>query len=112
MTKLVKDKWIEDSLEYLASSSEQTAAAKAKRVRAEFERKRLKSRLIISSPEKTVLMKEAWAESHDDYLIACENEVQAIEEDEWHRAQRNKADAIIEAWRSEQANHRTGKDFK
>ena len=57
-------------------------------------------------------MREAWAESHKDYIAACEDEVKAVEEDEWHRSQRNKADTVIEAWRTEQASHRAGNKFQ
>jgi hypothetical protein len=110
--RLIKDEWIEEALGYLATSSEATAEARARRVRAEFNRKRTKANLILRSPESSVAMRDAWAESHSDYSIACEEEVAAINDDEWHRAQRNKCDTIIEAWRTEQASHRAGSKFQ
>ena len=111
-SKLIEDVWVEDALQYLATSTDQTAAARANRVRAEFTRKRTKANLILRSPESSVAMRDAWAEAHGDYKEACDQEVAAIEADEWHRAQRNKCDTIIEAWRSEQANQRAGNKFQ
>jgi hypothetical protein len=111
-TRLISDEWIEDALNYLATSSEQTAAARANRVRAEFNRKQTRARLILRSPESSVAMRDAWAEAHSDYASACEEEVIAVEADEWHRAQRNKCDAIIEAYRTEQASLRAGSKFQ
>jgi len=110
--KLIKDEWIEEALNYLATSSEISAAARARKVRAEFNRKQIKANLILRSPESSVAMRDAWAESHKDYALACEEEVQAIENDEFHRCQRNKSDAIIEAYRTEQASLRAGSKFQ
>ena len=109
---LISDEWIEDALGYLATATDQTAAARAQRVRAEFNRKRTRAMLMLRSPESSAAMREAWAESHSEYAEACEQEASAVEADEWHRAQRNKADTIIEAWRTEQASHRAGSKFQ
>ena len=111
-TRLISDEWIEEALNYLATASDKTAAARANRVRAEFNRKQVRAKLVLSSPESSVAMRDAWAESHRDYIAACDEEVAAIEADEWHRSQRNKCDAIVEAWRTEQASHRAGSKFQ
>jgi len=111
-SRLIENQWVEDALQYLATSTDQTAAARASRVRAEFNRKQTKARLVLRSPESSVAMRDAWAESHLEYITACEEEVAAVEADEWHRAQRNKCDTIIEAWRTEQASHRAGSKFQ
>ena len=110
--KLITDEWIEQALEYLANASELTAAARGQRVRAEFTRKQVRARLMLMSPESSAAMREAWAECHADYIAACEDEAKAVEADEWHRSQRNKADTVIEAWRTEQASHRAGGKFQ
>jgi hypothetical protein len=109
---LISDQWIEEALQYLATATDQTAAARAQRVRAEFTRKQTRAMLMLKSPESSAAMREAWAESHNDYKEACEQEAQAVEADEWHRSQRNKCDTIIEAWRTEQASHRAGSKFQ
>lgn len=103
---------VETALDYLATNDEAAAAARAQRVRAEHERKRVRARLILASDEKTAGLREAWAEAHADYGAACEAEALAVEEDELHRNRRNKADAIIEFWRTQEATRRAGKDFR
>jgi hypothetical protein len=57
-------------------------------------------------------MREAWAEAHDLYAEVCEAEALAVEADEFHRNERNKADSIIEAWRTESASQRAGSNFR
>jgi hypothetical protein len=109
---LISDQWIEEALEYLATSTDQIASARAQRVRAEFNRKQIRAALMLKSLESSAAMREAWAESHSDYKEACEQEAQAVEADEWHRSQRNKCDTIIEAWRTEQASQRAGSKFQ
>ena len=110
--RLISDEAIEEALHYLATSVDMTAAARGQRVRAEFNRKQTRAMLMLRSPESSAAMREAWAESHADYIAACEEEAKAVEQDEWHRSQRNKADTVIEAWRTEQASHRAGSKFQ
>lgn len=109
---LITNEMVELALDYLATNDETAAAARAQRVRAEHERKRVRARLILASNEKTAGLREAWAESHQDYAAACEAEAVAVEEDELHRNRRNKAEAIIEAWRSFEATRRAGREFR
>lgn len=111
-TKLISDEVIEEALQYLSTSSETAAAARAARLRGEFERKRIRSRLILQSNEKTLGLRECWAECHPDYVAACESELKAYEADEYYRNKRNACDAIIEAWRTESSNNRAGSSFK
>jgi hypothetical protein len=110
--RLISDEWIEGALQYLSNCSDLIAAARGQRVRAEFNRKQTRAMLMLRSPESSAAMREAWAESHADYIAACEEEAKAVEQDEWHRSQRNKADTVIEAWRTEQASHRAGSKFQ
>ena len=110
--RLVTDEMMGEALEYLATSSEHIAAARANRIRAEFKRKRIRAKLILESNQSSAIAREAWAEAHQLYHEACEEEVKAVEADEYARAERNKADAILEAWRTENANHRAGQNFK
>jgi len=109
---LITDEAIEAALEYLATSTDVTAAARAQRIRAEFNRKQTRAMLMLKSPESSAAMREAWAESHNEYREACEQEAQAVEADEWHRSKRNQCDMVIEAWRTEQASNRAGSKFQ
>lgn len=112
MGKLITDDMIEAALNFLATASEATAASRAQRLRKEFARKRVRASLIMLSSHTTANLREAWAESHPDYERACEEEADALEQEEYYRSERNKADSIIEAWRTEQASQRAGTSFK
>ena len=109
---LVTDDMIEVAIQYLATASQITAAARANRIRAEHKRKRTRAMLIMQANERSATLREAWAEAHDLYAEACENEALAVEADEFQRNERNKADAIIEAWRTESASNRAGSNFR
>lgn len=112
MSRLVTDDMIETAIQYLATASEITAAARANRIRAEHKRKRTRAMLILQSQERSATLREAWAEAHDLYSEACEAEAKAVEADEFHRNERNKADTIIAAWQTEGANNRAGGNFR
>lgn len=110
--KLISDDKVEAALDFLATSSEDIAVARAQRLRAEFARKRTRAELIRKANEATAQAREAWAESHPDYAKACEAECEAVERDEYLRDRRNGADVIIEAWRTQNANQRAGNQFR
>lgn len=112
MTRLVTDEMVEEALRYLASSSDYIAAARAMRLRAEFKRKRVRAKLIMESNQPSAIAREAWAEAHDLYGKACEEEVKAVEADEHARAERNKAETIIETYRTEEATRRAGSNLR
>ena len=112
MSRLVTDEMMEEALNYLALSSAQIASARAMRLRAEFKRKRVRAKLILESNQSSAVAREAWAEAHSLYHEACEEEVRAVEADERARAERNKADTILEVYRTEEATHRAGQTFR
>ena len=112
MSRLVTDEMMEEALNYLATSSESIALARAKRLRAEFKRKRVRAKLILESNQSSAIAREAWAEAHQLYHEACEEEVTAVEADEYARSERNKADTIIETYRTEEATRRAGQNFR
>jgi len=108
----ITDQMMEDALAFLATHSSLGAEARMDRFKAEHARKRIRANLILTSDLKTSAMREAWAEQHELYEAAVEDEALAIRNDEYFRSERNRADAVIEAWRSEQANQRAGQSFK
>ena len=110
--KLIGDDKIEAALGFLATASEEIAAARAQRLRAEFARKRTRAELIRKANEATAQAREAWAESHPDYARASEEECRAVEQDEFLRDRRNVCDTIIETWRTQEANQRAGGSFR
>ena len=106
MSALVTDDMVSAALEYLSRSTVDSAKAKADRVMAEHNRKRVRAQLILDSDQTTAALREADAEASQWYLEACQAEREAVERDEYHRAARIKADAIISAWQTESANVR------
>lgn len=103
---LISEKMIHAAFDWLEANAEPAAAAKAQRIRAEHATKRMRARLFLESPKSSVAERDAWALDHPDYGAAVDTEAEAVEKDEAFRNQRSKCDAIIEAWRSEQANYR------
>ena len=103
---LVTEKMLEAAFDYLDDRDEVAAQAFADVVIAEARRKATRARLILQSEERTQGMKEAEAECHPDLAEAYVVEAQAVKSVEWHRRQKSRAEAIIETWRSEQANGR------
>lgn len=109
---LVTDDMVSAALNYLSTSTMDSAKAKADRVMAEHNRRRVRAHLIFDSEQTTAAMREAEAEASDAYGAACLAERDAVERDEYHRAARIKADAIIEAWRTENANIRAAEKVR
>lgn len=112
MTRLVDDALVEQALRTLATTAQQTAAARAIRLRAEFARKRTMAKLILEATGSTSDARRAWAESHPLYETACDEECEAVELDEQLRAERSDAAILIDAWRTESASNRAGGSFK
>ncbi len=109
---LVSDDMVSAALTYLSTSTVDSAKAKADRVMAEHNRKRVRAQLILDSEQTTAALREADAEASDAYFAICLAEREAIQKDEYHRAARIKADAIIEAWRTENANIRAAEKVR
>lgn len=103
---IIEEDWIHTAVEYLMGNSKIAAAAKGMVIRTDYQRKKVRAKLIRDCELPTVAMREAYADSHEDYAKACEAHARAEEEYEFHRNERNKAELIIEAWRTQQASLR------
>lgn len=103
---LITDHMVQAAFDYLNDAADAAAKAKADRILSEHRRKSGLAKLILDSPEETDTRRKAWAESQPVYAGLCEDEAKSVYADEWHRHQRGKAEAVIEAWRTEQANLR------
>lgn len=102
---LVADELVQRAFDWLIENSETSAQAKAARIRAEHALKRVKAQQFLSN-KGTIAERDAKAIASQEYDDAVEAECAAVETDEFHKNQRNKAIAIIEAWRTEQSNMR------
>jgi len=103
--RVITDDAVEMAFKYLHTSSEEIAMARANRIRAEYKAKRTFARLFRKA-DGAVEMRKAIATDHDDYAAAMEDV--AIAEQTWELMsdQRNRAELILEAWRTAEASER------
>jgi hypothetical protein len=68
------------------------------------------ARLINEAPPdlKTAIARESWARTHPDYITHLQEKRAVAEENYKSRDRRAAASAIIEAWRTECSNARSG----
>ena len=104
--KKTDEKALDAAVEYLSDFADRAAEAFAARTLAEHFRRAKRAELVLKSPLKTQGLREAWAESNDEYLDACRAEARAVKEVEWHRHQMARAKAILDLWRSQNATER------
>lgn len=106
MQPLLTREQIQAAFEVLAAPSNAIGAARANLIRKEYRVKRVHARLMRTAPEGSVEMRKAWATDHDEYQAACDEHAEA--EGEWIalKDQQNKAELIMEAWRTMSSNDR------
>ena len=102
----ISDEACDKAIEYLCDYGDLAAAAYGNRALAEFYRRAKRCELILRAPQKTQGLREAYAESHPEYLKTCEDEAAAEKELAWHRHQLSRAKAITDLWRSVNARER------
>ena len=103
---LVTEAMLNAAFDYLNEQGESAAQARADLVIAEYRRKKARAAIILASRERTITLREAEAECHPDVYEASMVEAEATKAVEWHRHQRSRAEAIIEAWRTQEATVR------
>lgn len=101
----IPDEAIEAAFEWLKQSSEVVAAARVNVLRKEFMAKKVHAGLFRHA-DGSVEARKAWATDHEKYAQAMEEYFQAVEIWETLQDQRNKCEATIEAWRSQEASQR------
>jgi hypothetical protein len=102
------------ALEYLAQDPHPIGAALGRKVYAENNRRRVRSVLFNGSiiAGLSVAAREAAAEAHPDYLDAMKQEREAAQEYEEHRMRVVTARAVIEIWRTQNANIRASESVR
>lgn len=103
---VVTEDMAHSAVEYLISSAEAAADAAGNLERADYHRKRIRAELILKAPHNSMGMREAWAESQEDYAEVCNKLADARRAVEWHRNMRSRAETICEMFRTIQANAR------
>ena len=109
---LISQDAIQSAFDYL-QDEESPAQAHADLTLAQYRVKSTRAGLILSAPKelRSVDLRRAWAESHEDYIKAYEVEAQATRQWERHVRMKAWADATYNAWRTEQANDRSFAKF-
>ena len=103
---IVSEKMVQDAFDWLEEHAGTAAVAKAEKIRAEYNVKATRGRLFCEAIG-TVAERDAIAVCDVEFQAATDREAEAVEKDEWHRVNRSKCEAIIEAWRTESANYRS-----
>ena len=111
MSRLVTDAMVEAALAALSLDTARHAGkAKADEVRADEARKAALSRLKREcNVAKSNADREDWARVQPDYQQAVDRYADAAGRWEYHRDMRAKAEAILSAWQTENANERSSR---
>lgn len=99
---------MEIALAYLAQDPHPVALAQGRLVLARGDRERIRSKLMLKGGDSAMLSNsaEAFAKSHQTYRDAYAAEATWAQEYERHRARTIWARAIVEIWRTHNANIR------
>lgn len=103
---IIPDTKAMQAFDWLRENAGPAAAARAERERAEWNVKQVKARLQRAANEGTVQAREDAALTHPDFQAAIDRLCEAIQTDEEFRNNRNRAEALLDAWRTASANER------
>jgi aspartate/methionine/tyrosine aminotransferase len=105
MQQIITDNHVQAAFDWLQEHSETAAKAKADRILAEHNVKKVKAS-VFKDAQGSNGLRDACADASELTQEAVNALAEAVRRDEWHRAHRAKAEAIIDAWRTEQSNFR------
>ena len=105
MTNWLPEEAVSAAFDWLREASDVVAAAKINMLRKEFMAKKIHAKLFRAA-EGSIDARKAWATDHDDYARAMEEYFQAAELWEQLMDRRNKCEACLEAWRTQEASQR------
>lgn len=104
MSEITQDR-MEAALHYLGETDVVFSLEKADLERSEISRKRVRARVFLTEVG-TVAERQAKAEIHEDAVTADDRYIGCIESFETLKARRQRAEIVIEVWRSINANRR------
>ena len=109
---LISEDAIQRAFDYL-EDDENPPQARADLILAEYRVKSTRARLILAAPGelRSVDLRKAWAESHEDYVEAYEVEAEATRQWEQHVRMKAWADATYNAWRTQESSERSLRKF-
>lgn len=104
-TDIISDEKLEAALRYLAITDEAYAVAKANLERSEILRKRVRARVFLEA-SGTVAERQAIAEGSAESAGADDAYIEALGSAEMLKAKRQRAEIVIDVWRSLNASKR------
>lgn len=106
MSSWLPEEAVQAAFDWLREASDVVAAAKVNVLRKEFMAKKVHARLFRHA-EGSIELRKAWATDHPEYEAAMNAFFEASELWEQMLDHRNKCEATIEAWRSQEASQRS-----
>ncbi len=103
---MISDEQVENALDYLRTNCGIAAKAKAERVYLEEYRRVIKSNVMKRHLDMPLAAQEREAHSSEEYIQHLEAMREAIQADEFNRWGMVAAQAVLDAWRTQQANKR------
>jgi hypothetical protein len=103
---MIEDDKVHDALEYLRVNAPKAAEAKAHKVYMEEFRKTVKAQQMAKLNNLPVNAQEREAYRSDEYQAHLKALKEAVYQDELNRWGMVAATSVIEAWRTQNANHR------
>lgn len=102
---MVDEQQLERAMNYLAQTDADYAAEKAGLLRCEILCKRVRSRVLLTF-DGSVEIRKAQAETHPEVIEADDALIKATETFEKLKARRQRAEIVVEVWRSLEASRR------
>ena len=102
---MIDQERMEAAMDFLAMTDESYATAKADMLRCELQAKRTRARLFITG-EGSVEARKAAAEASQGALEADDEYIEHIKEFETLKAKRERAEIVIDVWRTLEASRR------
>lgn len=97
---------MENAMSFLAESDDSFAIAKTDVLRAEILCKRARARIFATAEGSSVEARKSASEVHKDVIEADDELIRATLEFESLRAKRQRAEIVIDVWRSIEASRR------
>ena len=103
---MIRDEDVEKAVDYLRSSAEKAAEARASvKYLAEFLKSKV-AQIATKQDGMSAAAAEHFAKAHPDYILVLEGYKVAVEKDALYTFKREAADALIRAWQTQCATAR------
>jgi hypothetical protein len=102
---MVNEQQLEKAMLYLAQTDAEYAAEKAELLKCEILCKRVRARIYVTV-DGAVEQRKAQAETHPEVIAADDALVTTTQKFETLKARRQRAEIVIEVWRSLEASRR------